>query len=75
MAKKLVSINLDDDLISEIDKVSESIGMSRSAFVNVVMRATCMGETNAATSAIITAAIDVEKSKKPKKSKAAVAVD
>lgn len=64
MAKKLISINLDDDLINEIDSVSKSIGMSRSAFVNLVMRATCMGETSEAGINLLNAAIASKKSSK-----------
>lgn len=44
MAKRLISINLDDDLINEVDAIAESIGMSRSGFVNIVLRGCCMGE-------------------------------
>lgn len=45
MAKKLVSINLDEELIEEIDAVSEKLGISRSAMVNMSMRGIIMGET------------------------------
>lgn len=62
MAKKLVSINLDDDLIQAIDELSESVGMSRSAMVNLVMRGTIMGETNETASLLFKAALSVKKS-------------
>lgn len=61
MAKKLVSINLDDDLIKAIDNLSESVGMSRSAMVNLVMRGTIMGETNETASLLVQAALSVKK--------------
>lgn len=60
MAKKLISINLDDDLIQEIDNVSESVGMSRSAMVNLVMRGTIMGESNEVAKLLLNAALSVK---------------
>lgn len=61
MAKKLISINLDDDLIEEIDNVSESVGMSRSAVVNLVMRGTIMGETSEVATLLLSTALSVKK--------------
>ena len=46
MAKKLVSINLDEELIDEIDEVAKKLGISRSAMVNLAMRGIVMGETS-----------------------------
>jgi len=63
MAKKLVSINLDESLISEIDKMSESLGMSRSAFVSLIMRGTCMGETAETVKYLMSAAVEKSTSK------------
>ena len=60
MAKKLISINLDDDLIQEIDNVSKSVGMSRSAMVNLVMRGTMLGESNEVAKLLLNAALSVK---------------
>ena len=65
MAKKLVSINLDDDLIEALDDLSESVGMSRSAIVNLIMRGTVMGETEEAAGLLLKTALKV--GKKPAK--------
>lgn len=65
MAKKLISINLDEDLIEEIDSISETLGMSRSAMVNLGMRGILMGET---AKALGTFSAAVKKSKKAEKS-------
>ena len=43
--KKLVSISFDTDLIDEMDKLAEKLGISRSAMVNLTMRAAILGET------------------------------
>jgi len=61
MAKRLISINLDDDLIQAIDDLSESVGMSRSAMVNLVMRGTIMGETSDTAALLLQAALSVKK--------------
>lgn len=61
MAKRLISINLDDDLIQAIDDLSESVGMSRSAMVNLVMRGTIMGETSDTAALLLQAALSVRK--------------
>lgn len=43
--KRLLSINLDADLVEEIDKLAKKMGLSRSALVNMTMRAAILGET------------------------------
>lgn len=45
MRKRLVSVNLDEDLITEIDAISEKLKISRSALINLGMRGILMGET------------------------------
>ena len=45
MAKKLYTINLDEDLVEELDRLSNTLGMSRSMFVNTLLRGNVMGET------------------------------
>lgn len=64
MAKKLISINLDEDLIEEIDSISDVLGMSRSAMVNLGMRGILMGET---AKALGTFSAAVKKSAKAKR--------
>lgn len=68
--KKLVSINLDEELIDEIDAVSETLGISRSAMVNMGMRGIFMGEAAQVVSALAEAAKPKRKTK-AKTSKAA----
>lgn len=48
MSKKLVSINLNEELISALDELAKTVGMSRSAVVNLVMRGTIISETEEA---------------------------
>lgn len=67
MAKRLVSINLDDDLINEIDAISEKLGMSRSAMVNLGMRGILMGETAEALGTFASAIKPTAKSKRDEK--------
>ena len=45
MAKKLYTINLDEELVEELDRIAGAAGMSRSMFVNTILRGTVMGET------------------------------
>lgn len=63
MAKKLVSINLDEELIDEIDAVSETLGISRSAMVNMGMRGIFMGEAAQVVGALAEAAKPKRKTK------------
>jgi metal-responsive CopG/Arc/MetJ family transcriptional regulator len=72
MAKKLVNINLDEDLINEIDALSEKMGLSRSAFVNLSMRGIVMGETADTLGKIMASAAGNRKKAKKKKVAAAV---
>lgn len=69
MAKKLVSINLDEELIDEIDAISETLGISRSAMVNMGMRGILMGEASEVVGTLMAAA---KPKKSAKKAKAAV---
>lgn len=74
MAKKLVSINLDEELIDEIDAVSETLGISRSAMVNMGMRGIFMGEAAQVVGALAEAAkpkISMKRSAKTEGKKAA----
>lgn len=71
MAKKLVSINLDEDLITAIDELGKSVGMSRSALVNLVMRGTVMGETGSTSSELMDAALKAAKAVKKRSVEAA----
>lgn len=56
MAKKLVSINLDEELIKELDAVSATLGVSRSALVNIGMRGILLGEISEALNTLIQSA-------------------
>lgn len=38
MAKKVISLNLDEETIKDIDELSEKIGISRSAFCEMTLR-------------------------------------
>ena len=69
MAKKLISINLDEELIAEIDSISETLGMSRSAMVNLGMRGILMGETAKALGTFAAAVKPDTKSKRDAKAK------
>ena len=69
MSKKLVSINLDEELISALDELAKTVGMSRSAVVNLVMRGTIMGETEEAASLLVKTALNANKANKKKDSK------
>lgn len=62
--KRLVSINLDIEVIEEIDKLAESLGISRSALVNLIMRATCMGEAVEVANVLMAAAKNSKGEKK-----------
>lgn len=70
MSKKLVSINLDEDLIIALDELAKTVGMSRSAVVNLVMRGTVMGETEETASLLVKTALDTNKANKKKLLKA-----
>lgn len=59
--KKLISINLDLDLIDGIDSLSQKLGISRSALVNMVMRGAVMGETSEAVGKLLGLAIESQK--------------
>jgi hypothetical protein len=37
MAKIIVSLTLDKDVVEWVDKIAESLGMSRSEFVNMIL--------------------------------------
>lgn len=69
MAKKLVSINLDEELIEEIDAVADTLGISRSAMVNMGMRGIFMGEAAQVVSALADAAKPKITSKRVAKNK------
>lgn len=60
MAKRLVSINLDEELLDEMDALCGKVGMSRSAFVNLTMRGVVMGETADTTKLLLTTALAVK---------------
>lgn len=64
MAKRLVSVNLDEDLINEIDAISEKLCVSRSALVNLGMRGILMGETAEALGTFASAFMPSTKSKR-----------
>lgn len=61
MAKKLVNINLDVDVIEEMDNVAKSLGVSRSAFANLVLRGAVMNETARTVKELLTLAHDSAK--------------
>ena len=75
MAKKLISINLDEELIEEIDSISETLGMSRSALVNLGMRGILMGETAKALGTFAAAVKQETKSKRGAKTRAKTAAE
>lgn len=75
MAKKLVSINLDEELIDEIDAVSETLGISRSAMVNMGMRGIFMGEAAQVVSALANAAKPKMTAKRSAKAKGETAAE
>lgn len=64
MRKRLVSVNLDEDLITEIDAISEKLKISRSALINLGMRGILMGETAEALGAFASAFKPSTKSKR-----------
>lgn len=59
--KRMINVNLDLDLIDETEKLSDALGISRSALINMVMRGAVMGETSDSVGQILGLAIEAQK--------------
>lgn len=45
MAKKIISINLDEEVIEELDELSKKMGVSRSQFVEMTLKTAVGGQS------------------------------
>lgn len=45
MAKKIISINLDEEVIEELDGLSKKMGVSRSQFVEMTLKTAVGGQS------------------------------
>lgn len=55
--KKMISVNVDDELLEAIDDTAEKLGISRSSVMNMALRGVFLGETAAVLKTLASSAI------------------
>lgn len=67
MAKKMISLSIDEDVLSGIDEVAANMGLSRSALINLQLRAFNEGDVKSATQIMAQMIGSLSERKKTKK--------
>jgi len=65
MAKKMISVNVDDELLEAIDETAEKLGISRSSVMNMALRGVFMGETAVVLKTLASAVVSREEKEAP----------